>query len=76
MPRVRCTVEELLFLIQLYLKYECPEKCTRKFRCQFPGQSLASKVTQLGQSAENNGVADRQEARQENNCAGRREIGS
>jgi len=43
MARVRYTIEQRVYLVLLYFKYESAGKCRRKFRCQFPGEPVPSR---------------------------------
>jgi hypothetical protein len=43
MARVRYTIQQRVYLVEMYFKYESARKCRRKFRCQFPGQPVPSR---------------------------------
>ncbi|GFG40733.1 hypothetical protein Cfor_01122, partial [Coptotermes formosanus] len=45
MARVRYTIEEYVYLVQMNFKYESARKCRRKFRCQLLGEPLPSRQT-------------------------------
>jgi len=45
MSQLRYTMEQRLFLVQLYFKYESAGKICGIFRCQFPGRPIPSKQT-------------------------------
>ena len=44
-PGLRYTLEQRMFLVKVFFKYDSAAKCGRQFPCQFPGQPLPSKQT-------------------------------
>ncbi|GFG33838.1 hypothetical protein Cfor_11042 [Coptotermes formosanus] len=45
MARVRYAIQQRVYLVEMYFKYESARKCRRKFQCQFPAEPVPSRQT-------------------------------
>jgi hypothetical protein len=56
---IKYRVEQRVFEVQLYFKYESARKCRRKSRCYFSRKPLPIKRIYVGQQAKDNKVPSR-----------------